>query len=86
VYAPDSLSGPAEALGQPTTGASISFGQVWLPLIGRPPPPGSSQTTEAGPLASTLPAAQLVSDGTTVWTVEDGADVSDRYALIGAPT
>ena len=62
---------PAE--GQSTPAAAISFGRVWLPLTGRPPPPATPDGAQPGPRQEWLPAADLVSDGVDVWAADTAA-------------
>jgi len=79
------MSNATDALLTPT--ASISFGRVWLPLAGRPPPPATGEADNlAALLADQTSPAELVSDGTTVWTALSGAEAPDHYAPIEAPT
>jgi hypothetical protein len=50
--------------GQPAPGVSISFGRVWLRLVGRPPPPPQDDSEP-----QSLPTDRdVVSDGIDVWT------------------
>jgi hypothetical protein len=76
IYASDAASGAGVTLGQPAASASISFGQVWLPLVGRPPPPISGDTLDINRLVSDGLSKPLVSDGTAVWAADDDATES----------
>jgi hypothetical protein len=48
---------------QPVPAVAISFGRVWVPLIGRPPPPADPAVGEA----ASPNVVDLVSDGLEVW-------------------
>ncbi len=56
-------------------GVSVSYGAVWLPVAGRPPPPtteDSNGATAAVPRPREA-AAELLSDGTSIWPADGGA-------------
>ncbi|MDQ6672446.1 MAG: hypothetical protein M3069_17165, partial [Chloroflexota bacterium] len=60
--------------GEPSRGISISFGRVWLPLVGRPPPPVSNDDSRIVAPQDSPRAVDLVSDGTDVWAADAAAD------------
>jgi len=55
---------------QATPAVSISFGSVWLSLVGRPPAPDASVGWSSSPPQA---AGHLVSDGTDVWMADSAA-------------
>jgi len=58
---------------QATPAVSISFGSVWLSLVGRPPAPEASVGWSSSPPQAAGPAGHLVSDGTDVWMADSAA-------------
>lgn len=65
------------AAGSPSeAGVSVSFGRVWVPLVGRPPAPASGAPEQA--LRVDEPASDLVSDGEAFWA-------DDSYAQTAQP-
>ncbi|MGI9146964.1 MAG: ComEC/Rec2 family competence protein, partial [Chloroflexota bacterium] len=69
--------------GQETPGIAISFGRVWLPLVGSPPAPVTSSGGRPIPLPEPAsPAAgELVSDGLQVWSA-DPADLGAQWDVV----
>jgi ComEC/Rec2-related protein len=74
------------SIAQTVPAASISFGSVWLPLIGHPPPAALGDPSDVRALvADGAPFAELVSDGATVWLAISGTEALDRYTPVSTP-